>query len=65
VKAGDGVPVSNGEQAPECDERLERKRMKARMVFVASAAIRLSVHRAKLDGDGRNMAGNIGGEQML
>jgi hypothetical protein len=65
VREGDNVPVPNGEQIPQCDERLGRKRVEVRMAFVASAVIRLSVCCTKSDGDGQNMMGNVDGEPML
>jgi hypothetical protein len=49
MREGDGVQVSNGEQVLGRGGSLEKKRMKARTAFVASAAIRLSVHCAKLN----------------
>lgn len=46
--------------------RKRRKRNEVRMTFIASAAVRLSVHREELDdGDSRNPMGNIVGKPML
>lgn len=48
MREGDGVQVPNSEQVLGRGGSLEKKRMKARTAFIASAAIRLSVYRVKL-----------------
>ena len=46
--------------------RKRRKREEERTMFIASAAIRLSVHCEELDeGDNRNPMGNVVGKPML
>ena len=46
--------------------RKKRKRKEVRMMFIASAATRLSVHREELDdGESRNPMGKVVGKPML